>query len=231
MRKSVAVLLLLLIKLPAAAEVNKIFYPTVVEGEREIEVRGFNAPHADPEQINKADVAYGLTPWWFSELEFEFEKAPGQSNHLNAIASENVMQLTEAGQYFADFGMFWEYERDELMAHDVVHKIVLGPIVSKEIGRWQGTANLFAEREFGPDAGTSSLKWNNAFQLKYRMHELFEPGAEYYAASDGQNLGPAVLSQFRWGTRQTLKTQFSYLWGLTRDAAPTTFRWMFEYEF
>ena len=62
------------------------------------------------------------------------------------------------------------------MAHDVVHKIVLGPIVSKEIGKWQGTANVFAERELGPDSGSQALSWNNAFQLKYRMHELFEPG-------------------------------------------------------
>ena len=29
------------ISLPAAAEVNKVFYPTVAQGEREIEVRGW----------------------------------------------------------------------------------------------------------------------------------------------------------------------------------------------
>lgn len=214
-----------------AAAVNKVFYPVVEWGEMEVELRGFFTQDADPAKddlrVDKVDLAYGATQWWFTELEFVFVREPGEKEELEAIASENVFQLTDQGEYFADFGLFFEYER-EMEAK--VHEIVLGPIVQKQFGQWLGTANFFFERQFGSEATGRKVELKSAAQLKYRLSESFEPGVEYYGYEEDQNLGPAAFGMFRF-TDSKLKWQAAWLFGLTDTAADNSIRWMLEYEF
>jgi hypothetical protein len=217
--------------LAQAAAVNKVFYPIVEPGEVEIELRGFVVQDADPArdglQVNKADLAYGVTPRWFTELEFVFERLPGQSQELEAIASENVFQLTEQGEYFADFGLFAEYER---VIGAKVHEIVLGPIVQKQFDQWLATANLFFEQQFGSEKTETGIEMKSGLQLKYRLSEGFEPGLEYYGYENDQNAGPAAFGLVRMGQNK-LKWQAAWLFGLTDVSADNSVRWMLEYEF
>lgn len=231
MRIIAAMTFLLFSGVASAAVVNKVFKPTVEYGEKEIELRGFFTQDADPlkdnAQVNKFDIAWGATQWWFTELEFVWEKEPGGSNELAAIASENVFQLSEQGQYFADFGFFFEYEREWKAK---VHEIVLGPIVQKQFGQWLGTINVFFERKFGPEVVEREIETKTAAQLKYRLSPFFEPGIEYYGEEEDMNLGPAAFGQVKLGSTK-LKWQAAWLFGLTDVAADNSIRWMLEYEF
>ncbi len=233
MRAFVRVLAVLFLSMHGVtwAGVNKVFSPLVEYGELEFELRGFFTQDADPArdglQVNKADLAYGVTPTWFTELEFVFEHPPGGDHELEAIASENVFQLTEQGEYFADFGLFAEYERE--LEHDV-NEVVLGPIVQKQWGSWLGTANLFFERQFGSEALEHELETQSAVQLKYRLVGTFEPGLEYYGDENSQNAGPAAFGLLRLNHGK-LKWQAAWLFGLTGASPDNSLRWMFEYEF
>lgn len=229
-----AALATLLLLVPAAASaqaINKVFSPVVEWGETELELRGFFTQDADPArdglQVNKFDIAHGVTQWWFTELEFVFVKLPGESQELEAIASENVFQLSEQGEYFADFGLFFEYERE---VDAKVHEIVLGPIIQKQFGPWLGTANFFFERQFGREATERKIEMKAAGQFKYRLNEGFEPGFEYYGYEEDQNFGPAAFGTVKFD-RSKLKWQAAWLFGLTDTAADHSIRWMLEYEF
>lgn len=221
----------LLLSGSALAGVNIVFHPIVEMGEWELEARGFVQQDEDPAkdglQVIKADIAYGVNAWWWTELEFIAEKAPGSSLELEAIASENVFQFSDQGEYFADFGGFFEYERET--EHDV-NEIVFGPIVQKDWGALQGTANLFFERQFGSDATEHELEVLGAGQLKYRAAQAWQPGVEYYGDENSQNFGPGLFGGFKLGGNK-LKYEVVALFGLTDASADNTFRWLLEYEF
>ena len=57
------------------------------------------------------ELGTGLTPWWHSELELGFDRAPGinEPTLLTQAVWENMFQLTEPGEQFADVGFYFEY--------------------------------------------------------------------------------------------------------------------------
>src|ERR1700712_2229083 len=93
----------------------KVWLPDVNFGEGAIENVGNSGfdPHADRsgEQSQTLEFEYGLTRWWQTELEFEFERDPGvaQTQYFTQLTSENLFQLTQRGEYFVDVGIFAEY--------------------------------------------------------------------------------------------------------------------------
>lgn len=213
------------------AGVNVVFHPYVEVGEWELEARGIvtedDDPALDGAQVIKTDIAYGVTPRWWTELEFEFEKIRGESFELEAIASENVFQITERGQYFADFGLFAEYEK---LREQDVHEVTLGPIVQKDIGPFSATANLFFEHAFGDDAEEREIETLVASQFVYRSAPALMPGVEYYGDAETQNLGPGVFGSCRLGANK-LKYELALMFGLDHDTPEQTWRWLAEYEF
>jgi hypothetical protein len=66
---------------------------------------GFD-PHASRSDEYTAELEYGVTSWWQTELELEFERdpGPGQATYFNQVTSENLFQFTERGQYWLDAG-------------------------------------------------------------------------------------------------------------------------------
>jgi hypothetical protein len=215
----------------AQAEVHLVFHPVVEFGEWEAEARGFVTRDTDPslraDQVTEAEIAYGVTPYWWTELEMIFDKPPGETAALAAIASENVFQLTEQGEYFADFGLFAEYERS---IGERIHEITLAPIVEKDFGLLQATANVFFTRKFGPDSTESEVEISEAAQLRYRWLPAFEPGIEYQSDPESRSVGPGIFGKIPLGNGR-LKYQLVALFGLKNDSPDQTFRWTLEYEF
>ena len=93
----------------------KVWLPDVNYGELALETVGevgFDPkPNRSGEQSFTAEIEYGVTHWWQTELEFEFERdaGPGQSTYFNQVTSENLFQFTERGEYWLDAGFFAEY--------------------------------------------------------------------------------------------------------------------------
>src|SRR5277367_4025552 len=83
----------------------------------EIEIEHNGSDSVDPragvggQQSYTMELGTGLTSWWHSEIELGFDNDPssGQPTLLTQVVSENTFELTEPGEYFADFGFYVEY--------------------------------------------------------------------------------------------------------------------------
>jgi hypothetical protein len=216
-----------------AGPVNNVFSPIVEKGEVEVELRGVNERDngKTEEQVTKFDVGYGITSRWFSEIEFEWEKEAGGDRELEEIAVENIFQLTEQGQYFADFGLFLGYADKRT---EDAHEWKLGPIVQMNVGQWTATGNFFFARESGDDVAKSEWENSNALNIKYRFNSV-EPGIEYYEGDVGDGvverfIGPSVYGLNRIG-KTKLKWQLAYVFGINDDTPDSALRWKLEFEF
>src|SRR5580704_17384277 len=90
----------------------KVWTPDVNPGEVALETVGDWGHDAIParsgEQSYTQELEYGVNDWWQTELELEFNRAPGPDNSTDytQATSENLIQLTERGEYWMDAGFF-----------------------------------------------------------------------------------------------------------------------------
>jgi len=223
------------------AEDLKIRSPIIEAGEVEFENnfvfgRGKTTVH---------ELEYGLTNWFKPGLELELAADPGQGLHYDATALEGFFQLTPQGKYWADLGIFAEYEQTGRTGDP--RSLKIGPMIQKELQLpgliMLNTANVFFTKDLGAgSAGTPGVFV--AAQSRLRLDPHFEPGVEYYGivslgehGEDPQHrLGPAVAG--RVGFREFgidapggIKYDAAYLRRLSGAADPSTFRFRFELEF
>lgn len=217
----------------------KVYLPAVVQGEVELELRGgfqrWRDHDDDRERQFVADVGYGFTPWWKSELAVGVTRLPGTSSRLDEIEWENIFELTEPGQYWVDLGLFAELARDHAEGRNVV---AIGPMFQKEFDRLQANANLLFERQLGAHAEPGA-EIDYAWQLKWRGNPRFEPGVQGFgtigrtsdfARATEHKIGPAFFSQAVLGARNKIKFDAAVLFGLNRNSPDTTVRFNLEYE-
>jgi high-affinity iron transporter len=213
---------------------NKVYRPVVVQGETEVELRGGYVTKDDEhEQAYVLDLGYGITPFWFSEIVFEHEKANDGSASEQGIEWENILQLTEPGKYFVDFG--WFMEAAASLEDGGGYAIETGPMLEKQLGRLLNTANLLAERSFGGD-GEPETEVSYRLQSQYLSGTFVELGAQAFGekvkGEDAQHiLGPAVFGNAKMGDRNKLKWDLGVLAGLTDASEDYRIRWELEFEF
>jgi hypothetical protein len=219
---------------PSTAHASqKVYYPTVEQGETELEIRGHvdfdRDPVKDNAQVYKAAIGYGFTDYWFSEIYAEVVRDPGSSSYnVESHEWENIFRLTEPGKYWADFGMVVSYEhaRDS----DDPNKWELMPIIQKQFGRQLTTLNIIFERETGNNA-------ENVWDLEYawQYKRLGKPTLEFGMGGYGHcgdvthwdpssqqvhQIGPAIFGKIKPVVGRGLKYQLGLLFGAT-DASPT----------
>src|SRR5690349_25150523 len=119
---------------PAHADF-KVQMPYVEYGELEIEHKGFATQGGGAPVRNNQDyigeLLYGVTPWWATGVEAEWQRDPGpdQKTRFQAYALENKFQFTEQGKYWADFGFFTELEH--VPRKTSADEFTFGPIAAK----------------------------------------------------------------------------------------------------
>jgi hypothetical protein len=243
----------LLAPLPAAADYH-IFSPYEIDvGELELEHNG-DATFDRRRDLGGAtsyttEIGTGLTPWWHSEIEFGFDRAPGdaQPTLLTQLVTENTFQLTEPGEAFADFGFYVEYGQSLGRGRNAgPNEITFGPLIAKDIGRTTHTVNLFFTRQLGPDQDTQGLDFSYAWQSRWNIWQPLSPAVEIYGdagilgSSPGlsrQQLlaGPVAIGALRLaslglGQGGQLKYELGWLFGATPATAAGTLRWRAELE-
>jgi FTR1 family protein len=227
---------------PAHAAPFKVYSPRVVKGENEIEYRGYHDRDSDS-SIDGGEkqvfaIGRGFTDYWFSELYTIYAKEPGGSLKHDAIEWENLFQLTEPGQYWADFGVLVEYEHP---MHGDISELAVAPIIEKTFGPWVATGNFFFEREIGGGASSDTV-FAYAARLKYLLHPRFEPAIEAFGepgpigksgSFDHQEhwIGPAVYGQVGLGAKSKLLYSGSLQFGTTQVSSDQRFILRLEYEF
>jgi FTR1 family protein len=219
---------------PSTAQADHIIYSPIVDfGETEVEFRGHYDFDSDDDkdgaQKYKLDVGHGFTQRWFTELVLEYEKPAQGSGELEALEWENIIQLTEQGEYFADFGLLLEYVY--ALEDDGHDKIEAGPLMQMDLGRNVWTTNLIFERELGSGA-EDEIEWEFASRIMRRISPRFQPAIELYAEEDEMQLGPAILGNVPMGGGpNSFAWEFGALVGLTSDTPDFTLRFLIEAEF
>jgi len=228
---------------PAFAS-HKVYYPTVDQGETELEMRGHvtwdNDRDKQNEQTYKFGVGHGFTSYWFSEIYVEAEKPAGESSYeIESYEWENLFQLTEQGKYWADWGFLIEYAKAR--DSDDPNKVELTPIMQTQFGKTLFTVNLKFERETGDNADDDWMQ-AYAWQLRWFGNPKLEFGVEGYGElgkvdnwnswdEQEHQVGPAIFGKLKTDGGHAWKYRLALLAGLTSDTPNATLAGTLEYEF
>jgi len=220
---------------------NKVFYPNVTQGEFEFENRYFDTLDKDPTKGNGrnfvTELGYGVTDWWFTEIENEFKKDPQDKWRYTALGSENIFQILPQGSTFVDLGFFVEYEIG--MRRGNSDTIQFGPIIQKQFGRLLTTVNLFVAADIGGH-DPAEPEFSYRVEAKYRLSPLFQPGIQAFgepgafsgfdpASEQKHRLGPVIFGTYNLFPGK-INYEAGYLFGLTEGSASGTMKFLLEYE-
>ena len=230
---------------PALAEF-KVRYPNIEY--REVEIEN-NASYTFDKRKdgNNHDLSFpteigvGVLPFWFVELELETAKHPGQSVSADALTFENYFMLTEPGQYFLNFSIFAEYAH--ALHSETSDTAKVGVLLQREQEKMLHTLNLYIEKEVGQNASTADT-FQYAWQSRYQLSPLFQPGVEIYGQIDDLNhpgklseqqlrVGPMFAGSYNLrelGGQGKIKYEAGYLFGVTNATEDGTLRTRIEYE-
>ncbi len=193
-----------------------------------------------------SELEYGFTDWLKLGVEGEWAADPGQGLHYDAAAVEGFFQLTPQGKYWADLGLFAEYEHTARSGDP--RAVTVGPLVQKETPFFGGlyalhTVNALFTKEVGPSS-EGPLGLFLAAQSRVELVPLFQPGFEYYGQvslgahgeAPEQRIGPAFVG--RVGFRELginapggVRYDAAYLRGLNANTERNTGRVRIELEF
>jgi hypothetical protein len=229
----------------------QVWTPDVNKGELALETvgdAGFDHnPDQNGEQSYTAEIEYGLTSWWQTELELEFGRDPGPhlATYFSQITSENLFQFTERGEYWLDAGFFAEY--GQVLTKGDPNETTFGPVLRKDFWGLSNAVNLFVEKDLGAHAsGRPQFLWAwetriEAWQMKFGDKLVIEPGFQIYGM-------PGAFGHFaNWGDQDnrggpqlfgkifdlgpgTLEWNGGVLVGMSRAAPSIAPRWQLEYE-
>tara|TARA_R110000772_G_scaffold96144_6_gene194540 strand:- start:404 stop:1129 length:726 start_codon:yes stop_codon:yes gene_type:complete len=213
------------------ATIDKIYHPYVDALEHELEYRVLvqdqQSDRISPAQIHKVSLGTSISDRWFGELYVVGEKSRDGHFDIDTYEIELKRQLTEQGEYFADWGVIFEYET---VAGSDIDEFTIGLLSEKEWGRWSGTANLFLTQEWGDDI-VDEFESVFALQTRYRYSALFEPGLEFYSGQTATGIGPVLQGTINTGIRKNVHWEAGLILGLDSKSPDQSFRFLMEFEF
>lgn len=211
--------------------VDKIYHPYVQPLEQEFEARASlqNYQEGIPDNLALYRLAYGraFAERWFGEVYLLGQRSDEQSFELWGYELEAMRQLTEQGEYWADWALLFELEKQDQLD---IWEFSTGILAEKEWGRWSGTANFFISREWGDDIN-DELETALGLQARYRYSPALEPAIELYKGDNSFGLGPVLMGQINLQGRQKLAWELGAIVGLDQQSPDLTWRFLLEYEF
>lgn len=208
--------------------IDKVYHPYVQPLEREIEFRWlrYDTDGSDYNKIYRLGYGQSLSSSWFAEI-YVIGAEKQDKFRVEAYELEAKWQLTEQGEYSADWGLLFEIEKEKDQS---IWETSATLLVEKQWRRIVGTANLGATFESGSDI-KNELESTAAFQLRYRYSRALEPAVEFYAAQDTLGAGPVLLGDQRLGAGKKLHWELGVIAGLSDKTPDATVRALLEFEF
>jgi hypothetical protein len=208
--------------------VDKVYHPYVLPNEREIEWRLFS--HREIENNKLAQrIAYGQSVGEKLMLEFYLvgERDIYNDFSLTSYEVEARWMLTDQGEYWADWGVLFEIEKER---QDQNWEVTSGILFEKEFGRTSLTLNAFLIYEWGK---TIKEEFETEFRLKYRFRytEQLQPAIELYSGENYLGVGPAFMGLQRFTGQKQLKWELGFITGLDSRSKGHILRVAIEYEF
>ncbi len=213
------------------AVVDKVYSPYVEALEREIEYRAIiqndTRDAVDGVQLHRLGYGMSWSDRWFSEFYLIGKKTNGNGLTVDAYELETKWQITEQGEYWADWGLLFELEAEN---NSDVWEYGTTLLVSKEQGRWVTTANMGLIYEWGSNIAN---EWETSLSVqgRYRLTRSFEPALEFYSGQDTLGIGPVFVGSVRAGGRKKVRWELGVIFSLDSVTAAQTYKGMLEFEF
>lgn len=224
-------MLLALLVLPGVghAGTTGVYHPYVNPLEREIEYAIVRRDlGGEAVNLQRASFAYSWSDHIATEFYVLSEFPTHERSRARAFEVEVLWQLTEQGEYSADWGLVFEAE---IGADTDRHAVAAGVLWEKELGhRFVATANALVEVEFGSDI-ENEIETEFRGQLRYLKHPGFEPAIELYLDDIDKAIGPAWLGTARISDRRKLHWEAGLLFGLDEATPDRSLRVGLEFEF
>jgi hypothetical protein len=211
--------------------IDKVYHPYVEPLEREIEYRTLyindSDSAADGSWQHRISLGAAFRERFFAEVYYIANDDSGEDSLPDAYELELTWQLTEQGEYFADWGLLFELEKAQ---SEDEYEYATTLLAAKEFGQWTATANLAAIYEWG-DSIENEWESSSASQLRYRYRPGFEPAVELYTGQSTIGLGPVAVGEVRFTGRRNLRWELGLIFGVDSETPDQTIRGMLEYEF
>ncbi|PKI17932.1 hypothetical protein CXF71_01620 [Colwellia sp. 12G3] len=209
--------------------VDKVYHPYVLPNEREVEWRMLAQRENGVSNDLAQRFAYGQSVTDNLMLEFYVlgERDSNDNFTLSAYEIEARWMMTEQGQYWADWGMLFEVEKEH---QENNWEVTSGVIMEKEFGRTSLTLNAFLIYEWGD---TIEDEMETEFRLQYRFRHLeqFQPAIEVYSGENYLGIGPAFMGVQRFSGQKQLKWEAAFITGINSESQGHILRLAIEYEF
>ncbi|MCF7982154.1 MAG: hypothetical protein K9K86_09215 [Pseudomonadales bacterium] len=213
------------------AVIDKIYHPYVDALEQEVEYRMLfqdDQPGlSDDLQLHRLSYGHSIGARWFGEIYLVGVKSDDESFEVTAYELEAKWQLTEQGEFWADWGLLFEIEEETDLD---IWEFSTGLLVEKEWGQWSSTANFIVTQEWGKDI-EDELETALGVQLRYRYSRQLEPAVEIYKGEDTFALGPVLMGDINTGIRRNLHWETGFIFALDDKSPNQTVRLLLEYEF
>ena len=211
--------------------IDKIYHPYVQPLEQELEIRLLQQNNqsgiADNTRLYRLAYGRSLSDRLFIEAYLVGQGSSSESLDLQSIEMEIKWQLTEQGEYWADWGVLAELSKG---IGNNIYEASIGLIAEKEFGHWSGTTNFIIEQEWGSGID-DELESVFSLQTRYRYSQTLEPGIEFYASQNSIGVGPVLMGQAKLVGPKKLKWEAGVIFGLDSKSPDTSVRLLFEYEF
>lgn len=230
------------ISAPARAEpglAGEVYGAGVTKDEAEFELRygRLHGGDGDGEWAGIAEAGYGVTDWWRPAALVEWEREAGGDTALEAVAFENVFDLTATRAWPVHLGLYAEYELNVNSGPD---KAELKLLAQRERGPWDARLNLVAEREVGSGAADET-EFEYATQITYRLNDDFKLGVQGFGdLGTNKDFGELGDLPHYWGpiaefeafetSKGELEIQVGYLVGFGENEADGQPRIKLEWE-
>jgi len=201
--------------------IDRVYHPYVQALEREIE---FRMVDSGDEQQYKLSYGQSLSDRLFVEA---YLISNDDLTTIEAYELEARWQLTEQGEYSADWGLLLELEKDR---HDNNWETAATVLMEREFGRWVNTTNLSLIYEWG-DTIEDEVETALAMQMRYRYDRHFEPAIEFYSSQNTRGIGPVIMGDIRFDAGKRLHWETGVIFGLDTDTPDTNWRLLTEFEF
>jgi hypothetical protein len=214
--------------------VSKIYHPYVNPMEWELESRTFfrekdSITGESNDILQSLGLGHAISDRVFAEVYLRASDDPVTDDiEWVGIEFEALVQLSEQGEYLADYGLLVEYERDwELNNNEIVVK----GLMEREFGRLSVTLNPGIAYEWGENR-QDEFETKLSAMLRYRYHPRFEPSFEVHLGQVSKMAGPSVGGRIRLPAPGTsLSYDFGTFFPLDQESSEYTVRLQIEYEF
>lgn len=217
-----------LVSLADGMVVDKVYHPYVIANEKSIEWRLMSSQTGE-ENVLAQRIGYGQSIMENVAIEFFIigERDVNGDFRLQATEIEARWMLTEQGQYWADWGLVFEFEKQKRSNR---YEATTGLVFEKEFNRNSLTLNFFAIREWGEGIEN---EWEAEFraQYRYRFSPAIQPSIELYTGEEFIGIGPGFMGVHRFEGQKQLKWEAGFITEIVHSGKNHTLRFAIEYEF